>query len=131
MAVKIRVIQEDPYEKGSRASLNLGHTLGHALELASDFRLKHGEAVAIGMVAAARLSEEMGIAEGGLTSRITSVLAALELPTKVPSNLDRQRILQTMGVDKKRSDGKVRFVLPVRVGIVRWGFEIADLAQIL
>jgi 3-dehydroquinate synthetase len=131
MAVKIRLIQEDPYEKGSRASLNLGHTLGHAVELASDYQLKHGEAVSIGMVAAARMSEKIGLAEDGLSRRIVDVLVALGLPVKIPGFLSRQRILQAMGVDKKRSDGKVRFVLPVRVGEVRWGVEVDDWAQFL
>jgi 3-dehydroquinate synthase len=65
MAVKIKVIEEDPYEKGVRATLNLGHTVGHAVELVSQFHLRHGEAVAIGMVAEARLAERLGIAEPG------------------------------------------------------------------
>ncbi len=65
MALKIRVIQEDPFEGGLREALNLGHTVGHAVELASDFRLRHGEAVAIGMVVEARLAEQIGLAEFG------------------------------------------------------------------
>jgi 3-dehydroquinate synthetase len=111
--------------------LNLGHTLGHAVELASDYQLKHGEAVSIGMVAAARMSEKIGLAEDGLSRRIADVLVALGLPVKIPAFLSRQRILQAMSVDKKRSDGKVRFVLPVRVGEVRWGIEVDDWAQFL
>ena len=74
MAVKIRLIQEDPYEKGQRAALNLGHTIGHALEAGSGYRLRHGEAVAIGMVAAARLSERLGIAQVGLAEEIAAAL---------------------------------------------------------
>jgi shikimate kinase / 3-dehydroquinate synthase len=126
IAVKIRVIQEDPYERGRRASLNFGHTLGHAIESASDYRIKHGEAVAIGMVYAARISEQLGLASTGLVEAIRASLRGLDLPTDLPPGLDRQRILNGIGVDKKRSAGKVRWVLPVRIGEVRWGIEVDD-----
>ncbi len=66
MAVKIKIIEEDPYEKGMRASLNLGHTVGHAVELVSHFQLRHGEAVAIGMVAEAKLVRTFGGGRKGL-----------------------------------------------------------------
>ena len=88
MAVKIRLIQEDPYEKGQRAALNLGHTIGHALEAGSGYRLRHGEAVAIGMVAAARLSERLGIAQVGLAEEIAAVLINLGLPAATPPGID-------------------------------------------
>ncbi len=131
VAVKVRVIQEDPYERGRRASLNLGHTLGHALELASDYRLKHGEAVAIGMVHATRLAERMGLAEAGLAQTIQATLASLGLPVEAPPGLDRERILAAMGLDKKRARGKLRLVLPVRIGEVRWGVEVEQPAALL
>jgi len=129
MAVKIRVIREDPYEKSRRATLNLGHTLGHAIELVSDFRLKHGEAVAVGMVFAARLAERMDIAEDGLTGEIASALQGLGLPVEMPDGLDRERVLQAMGHDKKRAGGVVRFVLPVRIGEAVWGMDVGDLVR--
>jgi shikimate kinase/3-dehydroquinate synthase len=129
MAVKIEVICEDPYEKGRRAALNLGHTLGHAVESASHFSLRHGEAVAIGMVAAARLSEQMRMAESGLAENFAVVLEGLGLPTAIPADLDREAIRQLLKVDKKRADGAVRFVLPIRVGEVRTGIPI-DMALI-
>jgi 3-dehydroquinate synthetase len=131
MAVKVRVIQIDPYEQNERAKLNLGHTLGHAIEHASGYRLRHGEAVAIGMVAAARLSERLGIGERGLAETIERVLRGLDLPTEVPPDLPRERVLQAIGVDKKRASGKVRLVLPVRIGEVRSGIEIDDLGMLL
>ena len=74
MAVKINIIEEDPYEKGSRAALNLGHTVGHAVESVSSYSLRHGEAVSIGMVAEARLAEYLKIASPDLSSRIAEVL---------------------------------------------------------
>jgi 3-dehydroquinate synthase len=126
MAVKVRVIEEDPYEKGRRASLNLGHTLGHAIELASSFKLKHGEAVAIGMVAAARLAEKSGLAQSGLAAQIGSTLAALGLPVEIPPGLDTQQVRDAMSRDKKRAGGKARLVLPLQIGLVRWGVEMAD-----
>jgi 3-dehydroquinate synthetase len=131
MAVKIGVIQADPYERGQRASLNLGHTLGHALEHVSSYRLKHGEAVAIGMVAAAQLAERMGLAESGLAINIVQVLKNLGLPTEIPSNLDRKQLIRAMEVDKKRAGGKARVVLPLRVGGVKWGVEIEHLASLI
>jgi 3-dehydroquinate synthase len=126
MAVKIRLIQEDPYEKGQRAALNLGHTIGHALEAGSGYRLRHGEAVSIGMVAAARLSERLGIAQVGLAEEIAAALDGLQLPVAAPSGMDWDTILQGMRVDKKRFSGTLRFALPERIGSVRVGVEVND-----
>ena len=126
MAVKVGVIVEDPFEKGVRASLNLGHTLGHTVELASGFTLKHGEAVAIGMVAAARLAELNDLAENGLAERIEAVLNVIGLPTEIPAGMDKEKVRAAMGRDKKRARGKARLVLPVDIGLVRWGVEMPD-----
>jgi len=126
MRVKIQVIQEDPYERGQRAMLNLGHTLGHALEKASDYQIKHGEAVSIGMLHAARLAERLGVAQPGLSFQIAEVLSNLGLPTRIPVDIDRDRVLAAMGVDKKRRGKTLHLVLPVRIGEIRWGFEIDD-----
>jgi 3-dehydroquinate synthase len=124
MAVKVRVIQADPFEKGRRAALNLGHTVGHGLEQASGYRLRHGEAVAIGMVIAARLSEQMGLAEEGLAGRIEAALQGLGLPTLIPAGLDQEAIRAAMRVDKKRAGGKLLFALPVRIGEVQVGIPV-------
>jgi shikimate kinase/3-dehydroquinate synthase len=130
MAVKIQVIQEDPYEKGRRACLNLGHTVGHAVELASGYRLSHGEAVAIGMVVEACLAEKLGVAESGLVDTIRESLESLELPVAIPNGLGEDKILAAMQVDKKRSQGHVRFALPVRIGQVKTGVVTDDLGMI-
>jgi 3-dehydroquinate synthetase len=124
MAVKISVIGSDPYETGRRAVLNLGHTIGHAVELVSNFQLRHGEAVAIGMVAASRLAERLEIAEPGLADKIENVLSGLSLPVEIPPELDRQAVFSAVQLDKKRLDGSVRFVLPVRLGDVRFGVDV-------
>jgi len=121
VAVKVRVIEEDPFEKGRRAVLNLGHTLGHALEQAMDYRLDHGEAVAIGLVIEARLAEWMGVAEKGLADRLREVLASLGLPVAIPSSVPPAAIRTAMERDKKRVGGRVRFALPRRVGEVEVG----------
>ncbi|MGE5224669.1 MAG: 3-dehydroquinate synthase [Omnitrophica WOR_2 bacterium] len=124
MAVKIQVIQEDPFEQGRRAVLNLGHTIGHALEKASRYSLRHGEAVAIGLVVEARIAERSGLAANGLAVEIASTLKTLGLPVEVPHALDREAFFQALSVDKKRAGGKVRFALPVRIGEVRAGVEV-------
>ena len=131
VAVKVAVIREDPYERGRRASLNLGHTLGHAIELASDFRIRHGEAVSIGTVAAARLARQMEIAETGLVEEIVQVLEAWGLPVEIPHGLDPQRIIEGARRDKKRAGGVARFVLPVRIGEARWGIPVENLNGLL
>ncbi|MGD0749988.1 MAG: 3-dehydroquinate synthase [Anaerolineales bacterium] len=127
MAVKIKVIEADPFESGLRAALNLGHTIGHALETVSGYRLRHGEAVAIGIVAEARLAERLGIAATGLSETIADTLLKLGLPVKVPPNLSREDIMHTMRFDKKMNSGAIHFSLPVRVGEVRVGVEVENL----
>jgi 3-dehydroquinate synthase len=130
MAVKIRFIEADPYERGQRAALNLGHTVGHALEQVTHYQTRHGEAVSIGMVAESRLAEQIGLAERGLAGEIAAVLRGLGLPVEVPAGVSRESLLEAMRVDKKRASGKVRFALPVRIGEVRWGVTV-DPDQIL
>jgi 3-dehydroquinate synthase len=130
VAVKINIIEQDPYEESLRAALNLGHTIGHAVEAVSDYQIKHGQAVAIGMVAEAKLSEMMGLAEAGLSVQIASLLRDLGLPTQIPAHLDREAMFQAMQVDKKRSRRAVRFALPLRIGEVRVGVEIPDLRDL-
>ena len=127
MAVKIKVIEADPFERGVRASLNLGHTIGHAIETVSRYRLRHGEAVAIGLVAEARLAERLGIAGAGLSDTIAVTLSELGLPVKIPPELSRAEIIQTMQYDKKRDLGIIHFALPVKIGEVRVGVEVQNL----
>jgi len=130
MAVKIQVIEEDPYEKGFRAALNLGHTVGHAVELVSQFQLRHGEAVAIGMVAEAKLAERLTVAPRGLSDRILEVLSALDLPIHIPQNLPREEIIRTMRLDKKKNAQTIRFALPAEIGRVEL-VDVTDLKNVL
>jgi 3-dehydroquinate synthetase len=126
MAVKIAVIVADPYEGGLREVLNFGHTIGHAIEKSAAYRMSHGEAVAIGMLLETRLAEMLDLAEPGLAVQITSVLETLGLPVRVPSSLPAEGIIRAMRSDKKRQAGKYRFSLPVRVGEMLTGVEVAE-----
>jgi 3-dehydroquinate synthase len=118
MDVKIRTIEADPYEKGRRGVLNLGHTIGHAVEHASGYKLRHGEAVAVGMAVEATLAERLGIAENGTAERVCDCLDRIGLPTTVPVGLDRDRILASLSLDKKKRGGRLRFALLKRIGEV-------------
>jgi 3-dehydroquinate synthetase len=133
MGVKVQVIGQDPFEKGLRAALNLGHTVGHAVELVSRFELRHGEAIAIGMVAEARLAERLGFLTEtgeGLSAQIEAVLTGLGLPTEIPPDLTVPAIIQAMRMDKKKERHVVKFALPVKVGEVKVGVAVSDLEQI-
>ena len=116
--VKARVVAADERESGERALLNYGHTVGHAIEALGGYdRWRHGEAVALGMVAAARLAERLGVTEAGLTDRTVGVLAPLGLPVG-GVDLDPDRVWELLRRDKKTA-GDVRFVLCERPGTAR------------
>ena len=124
MAIKIQVIEQDPYEQNIRAMLNAGHTIGHAVELASGYTISHGEAVSIGLVVEARMSEELGIAQTGLADEIASVLAGLGLPVSIPPGFDQASIETTIFRDKKRTGETVKFALPVEIGQAKYGISL-------
>jgi 3-dehydroquinate synthase len=115
--VKIEVVEEDPFERGRRAVLNLGHTFGHALELVSEFTLRHGEAVAIGMVAASHMAAELGRCEPQLAKRITALIDRLGLPVAA-RGYDVDAVVAAMRHDKKRAGKKLRFIVPQALGDV-------------
>ena len=124
MAVKIQMIQADPWEAGVRAALNFGHTIGHAVELVLGYRLRHGEAISIGMLAEARLAERIGLAQPGLAEDLQTILAGLGLPTVIPASVSREALAAAAGFDKKRTANEVRFSLPRRVGEVVVGVKV-------
>ncbi len=117
LRVKIGIVQRDPFEAGERAHLNLGHTFAHAIERVSDYAIPHGQAVALGLIAAARLAAGRGLCPPEIPRRIEAVVERLGLPTTL-SGYDPAAILAAMGTDKKRKQGKVRFVLPRAIGDV-------------
>ncbi len=116
--VKIQIIQEDPFEKGRRTILNLGHTFAYAIELVSEQEISHGKAVAMGLVAAANLSARQGYCDSALQSRIEGALQAAALPIRIPSTMKPEQLLQAMKADKKKKGGRLRFVLLRDIGDV-------------
>ena len=116
-ANKAEVVAADERETGERATLNLGHTFGHAIETGMGYGVVlHGEAVAIGMCQAADLSRRLGWLKDDDVSRIERILQRCRLPTAPPPNLDADRFLELMAVDKKNVDGKLRLILLEQIG---------------
>jgi len=116
IAVKAAIVEADAREAGPREILNFGHTLAHAIETASDHAVSHGEAVAIGMVAEARLGVTVGRLSAESPSRIESCCAAFGLRTSLPEGLDDEALSAALGIDKKRRDGRLRVALPTALG---------------
>jgi 3-dehydroquinate synthase len=114
--IKAEIVSADERERGRRAVLNFGHTVGHALEAAGDYALLHGEAIAIGMVVESRLAESLQVAEAGTAQRLVAALRHHHLPTAVPGGMAGDALLAAMRRDKKARDGSLRFALPQRIG---------------
>ena len=108
------IVAEDEFDTGRRGLLNLGHTLGHAIEACSDFALSHGEAVAIGTATAARAAARAGICPPELPARIEALLETFGLPTR--TDISIHRLMEPMLSDKKRSGGTVSVVVPEDIG---------------
>ena len=114
--VKYRVVMLDERESGLREVLNLGHTVGRAIETASDYRLLHGEAVAIGLAAQARLGERLGFVSTDERTRVEKLLERAVLPIKIPNYIDRSKLLDKLYTDKKVRDGRLRYVFQKGIG---------------
>ncbi|MDH5834689.1 3-dehydroquinate synthase [Luteimonas kalidii] len=111
-AHKAAIVERDPFEHGDRALLNFGHTFGHAIETEQGYGgLIHGEAVAVGMVQAARLSERLGLAPASDTARLRTLLERFGLPVCAPPGLDSDALLGHMRLDKKAQSGGLRFIV--------------------
>jgi 3-dehydroquinate synthase len=118
-ASKAALVARDPFERrGVRVLLNLGHTVGHALEAATgyDGSVLHGEAVAVGLVAAARVAEARGIVRRGEAAALADALESLDLPVALPGKITGWDVLRHAAVDKKREGGTLRMVLPRTAG---------------
>lgn len=116
--VKVRLVEQDPFEENVRMYLNLGHTFAHAIEHVSDLQIPHGEAVAIGLVCAGTLARQLGLVEETITNRITDLITRFGLPTRIPDELETEALLEAMQTDKKRKGNQVRLVLPLALGQV-------------
>ena len=113
--IKAEVVEKDERDLGLRNILNYGHTIGHAIETVSDFKVGHGNAVAIGMLAAARISNKMGILDKNDLGRLKGIIEKAGLPTEMP-DLQIEKIIQAMKHDKKVLRDKIRFVLLKSIG---------------
>jgi len=115
--IKAKVVEKDERDFDLRNILNYGHTIGHAIESASDFKVGHGEAVAIGMLVEGRISNKLGIIDKDEVIKLKDIIARAGLPTEIPS-LQLERLIQAIKHDKKILQGKIRFVLPKSIGNV-------------
>jgi len=115
--IKAEVVEKDERDLGLRNILNYGHTVGHAIESVSDFKIAHGEAVALGMLAAAKISNKLGILDINELSRLKTVIERAGLPTEMPS-LEVEKLTQAVTHDKKISGGRIKFVLLKSIGNV-------------
>jgi 3-dehydroquinate synthase len=116
---KADVVSKDEKESGLRAILNYGHTIGHAVESLTGYKLvNHGEAVAIGMVAAGQIALQLKMWSNVEAQRQDALIEKAGLPVKLPAGVDIEAIIDTLQTDKKVKDGKVRFVLPTQIGKV-------------
>ncbi len=116
--IKYQVVQKDELESGLREILNLGHTVGRAIETLSDYRLLHGEAVSIGMVMQVRLGEKFGYLSKAEADRVVDLLEKAQLPVRIPDYIDREALVKKLYTDKKVRDGKIRFVFQKGIGDV-------------
>jgi shikimate kinase / 3-dehydroquinate synthase len=120
VAVKARIVSRDERESGLRAVLNLGHSVGHALEARGNYtQLTHGEAVSLGLVAALRVGQRLGVTPSELVARTESLLAALQLPVKLAAQ-PIDEALARLGFDKKRTGQSLRFVVARALGDVAY-----------
>ena len=130
--IKAEIVARDEREAGPRKLLNFGHTIAHAVEALSGFHLLHGEAVAIGMVAEARVAERTGVAGRGTTERLRRVLERLGLPCSIPVHWSADEVVARTRSDKKTRGGRVEYALISGPGVPaqgidgRWGFPVAD-----
>ena len=124
VSIKAEIVEKDERDAGLRNILNFGHTIGHAIESVSHFGVRHGEAVAVGMVATARISNRMGLLSYSEVDRLITLVEKAGLPARMP-DLDTSAILKAMRHDKKVESGQVRFVLLKEIGDVIVSDEVS------
>jgi 3-dehydroquinate synthase len=128
--IKASVVARDERESGLRKVLNFGHTIGHAIESVSNYKLLHGEAVAIGMALESALAERIGVAKPGTSNAIREALNAIGLPATFPA-LDPAAVLAATKSDKKARAGRVEYALPAKIGSMageasEWSIAVDD-----
>jgi len=130
---KAEIVSRDEREHGERTLLNFGHTFGHAIETISGYSLLHGEAVSMGMILAAQLSEQLGLSEKSATQRLMALLKRFRLPTELPKEIAPTKLLNLMQIDKKNRDGQLRLILWRGIGSaeVVGGISSASILKVL
>jgi len=128
VAIKARIVEQDEHETlAIRALLNFGHTIGHAIEASAGYgQLLHGEAISLGMVAAARLSTQVAGLPPASAAKIVTTLKHFDLPTRLPTDMGMESVLEHMKHDKKFSEGKIRFVLLRTLGDAYVSSEVTE-----
>ena len=132
--IKAEVVSKDERESGFRAILNYGHTIGHAVETETGYsKYLHGEAVAMGMCLAARLSEVLGLMESACAERIKSVVSAYGLPSELPKDMNGDKLISLISMDKKATAGEMKFILPKDIGnvVIHKGVDLKILKGIV
>lgn len=120
--IKYQVVMKDERESGLREVLNLGHTVGRAIETVSDYNLLHGEAVAIGLVAEAKLAYKLGYVTAEERDAVVALIKKAKLPVAIPEYIDREKLVKKLYTDKKVKNGQLRFVIQKGIGdIVEFG----------
>jgi len=119
--IKAHFVSEDVHEHGARAALNFGHTIAHALERVTDYRMRHGDAVAAGMMVEVEAGELAGVTASGSAAELHQALAALKLPTATMGGIDPDELLRATRSDKKTRAGEQRYTLLARIGEVARG----------
>lgn len=115
--IKKSVVEIDEKEHGLRRILNYGHTIGHSLEAISRYSITHGEGVALGMIAAARISEKMGYLKNNEDERIEALIRQAGLPVRIPKSLSSEKIISQLKMDKKKKGDVIHFVLLKKIGM--------------
>ena len=123
--IKTEIVRRDPTEKGERALLNLGHTVGHAVEKAKNFSMLHGDCVAVGLAAAVHISAERGLLSSEEVSSIRTACTVFGLPLSV-RDLSAEEILHITKSDKKMASGQIRFILLEGIGKAFIAADVTD-----
>ncbi|MDE7389582.1 MAG: 3-dehydroquinate synthase, partial [Lachnospiraceae bacterium] len=116
--IKYNVVMQDERESGLREILNLGHTVGRAIETVSDYKLLHGEAVSIGLVAEVSLAEKLGYMTENEKNEVIALLKKAKLPVAIPQYIDREALVKKLYTDKKVKNGQLRFVIQNGIGSI-------------
>jgi len=116
--IKGSIVEDDPYERNKRRILNYGHTIGHSIEAAGGYEMLHGEAIAVGIIAAGLIEIEMKLTKPEKVDRIRRILKKLDVPVKLPGNIANKKLIDLLQHDKKAANKRPRFVLTCDIGKV-------------